>query len=156
MSATVEARIEVNAPAQTVYELVSDLPRMGEWSPECVKCVWKGGVTQVAPGARFKGYNRRGWRRWSTNGEVVEAEPGRQLSFDISSLGFPVARWTYEIEPTDDTACRVIERWEDRRGRLITWLGTVGTGVSDRATHNEAGIRTTLERIKVEAEATEG
>lgn len=153
MSAIAEASIRVNAPAERVYGLVSDLPRMGEWSPECVKCVWKGGADHAEPGARFKGYNRRGWRRWSTNGEVVAAAPGRELSFDISALGLPAARWTYVIEPAGEGACRVTERWEDQRGRLITWLGTIGTGVSDRATHNEAGMQATLARIKAEAEA---
>lgn len=153
MSATAQASIEVHAPAARVYGLISDLPRMGEWSPECVKCVWKGGTERAEPGARFKGYNRRGPRRWSTNGEVVAAEPARELSFDIRSLGLPVARWTYVIEPTGDGSCRVTERWDDQRGRLITWLGTIGTGVSDRETHNEAGMQATLDRIKAEAEA---
>jgi hypothetical protein len=29
-----EASIEINASPDAVYALVSDLPRMGEWSPE--------------------------------------------------------------------------------------------------------------------------
>lgn len=153
MAATTEVSIDVQAPPERIYALVSDLPRMGEWSPECVKCVWKGGADQAEPGARFKGYNRRGWRRWSTNGEVVSAEPGRELSFDISALGLPAARWTYVVEPTGDRECRVTERWEDQRGRLMKWLGVIGTGVTDREAHNEVGMQATLERIKAEAEA---
>ena len=148
-----EVSIDVNAPAPRVYELVSDLPRMGEWSPECVRCTWKRGATEAAPGARFRGHNRIGWRRWWTDGTVVAAEPGRTLSFDIASMGLPVARWTYEIESTGPSSCRVTERWDDRRGRLISLLGTAATGVSDREGHNTDGMRQTLERIKAEAES---
>lgn len=156
MSEPAEVSVDVEAPALRVYELVSDLPRMGEWSPECVRCAWRGGADSALPGARFKGFNRRGWRRWSTNGQVVTAEPARELSFDISSLGLPVARWTYMIDDTGPSSSRVTERWEDRRGRLITFLGKVGTGIDDRREHNLEGMRTTLERIKAEAEGAEG
>lgn len=155
MVVTAEVSIDVQAPAERVYDLVSNLPRMGEWSPECVRCDWRGGATRAAPGARFKGHNRLGWRRWSTNGEVVAAEPGRVLSFDISAIGIPVSRWSYEIDATGPSSSRVTERWEDRRGRFVTWLGTLASGVSDRATHNSTGMRATLERIKGEAEAGE-
>jgi uncharacterized protein YndB with AHSA1/START domain len=148
--------IDVDAPPEAVYALVSDLPRMGSWSPECVRCVWKGGATEAAPGARFKGYNRRGVRRWSTSGTVVEAEPGRRLTFDVTSVfGLPVARWSYLIEPRDGGS-RVTESTEDRRGGLIKVLGRLTTGVGDRATHNAATMRTTLERVKAEAEASAG
>jgi len=147
--------IEVEAPPERVYALVADLPRMGRWSPECVRCVWKGGATGASTGARFKGYNRRGLRRWSTKGTVVAADPGRELTFDVSSVfGLPVARWRYRIEVRGDRGCTVTESTEDRRGRLITVLGRIATGVGDRASHNQGTMRQTLERIKEEAEAT--
>jgi hypothetical protein len=145
--------IEVDAAPEQVYALVADLPRMGEWSPECVKCTWKGGATGAVEGARFKGFNRRGIRRWSTNGTVVTADPGRELAFDVSAvLGLPVARWSYRIEPRDGGS-RVTEVFDDRRGTLITVLGRIVSGVGDRNTHNAETMQTTLERIKSEAEA---
>lgn len=148
-----EVSIQIDAPPERVYELVADLPRMGEWSPECVRCDWLGGATEAAPGARFKGRNRRGVRRWSTTGEVVVAEPGRELAFDVTSVfGLPVARWAYRLEASDG-GTTVTERWEDRRGGLIKFLGRVGTGVSDREGHNTEGMQATLERLKVTAES---
>lgn len=152
MSGTAEVSIDVNAPAVRVYEMVSDLPRMGEWSPECVRCVWRGGATVAAPGAKFKGYNRLGWRRWSTQGTVVSAEPGRELAWDVRAARFPIARWTYRIEETGPSSCRVTELWEDHRSGFSTWLGTVASGVPNRGEHNTAGMQATLERIKAEAE----
>ncbi|MEP7191775.1 MAG: SRPBCC family protein, partial [Actinomycetota bacterium] len=32
--------LTVAAPADLVYGLVADLPRMGEWSPECERVTW--------------------------------------------------------------------------------------------------------------------
>ena len=53
--------IEVAAPPERVYELVSDITRMGEWSPETVKGVWIDGASTPVVGARFKGSNKRGF-----------------------------------------------------------------------------------------------
>lgn len=148
-----EVSIDVDVSPDEVYALVSDLPRMGEWSPECTKCRWLGGATTATPGARFKGYNRIGRRRWTTVGRVVAAEPGREVSFDIHTVGgLPVARWTYRIAPDGRGGCTVTETWEDRRNAVTRLLGQLATGVTDRAAHNEAGMRATLERIKATAE----
>jgi len=136
-----------------LYALVADLPRMGEWSPECERCDWLKGATEAAPGARFKGRNRRGVRRWSTTGEIVVADPGKELTFDVSSLfGLPVARWSYRFEPSG-SGTTVTESWEDRRGWFITALGGVATGVPNRAEHNTVSMRATLEELKAAAEA---
>ena len=151
---TAEVTTTIDAPPDKVYELVSDLPRMGRWSPECVRCEWLGGATKAAPGVRFKGYNRRGVRRWSTKSEVVVAEPGREIAWETRSVfNLPVARWSYTIEPTGDGKSKVTEATEDRRGGVMKVLGLVASGVSDRKTHNTAGMEATLARIKLEAEA---
>jgi len=54
------ARIEIDAAPVAVYALVSDISRMGEWSPECYRCEWLGGATTAAIGAKFRGHNRLG------------------------------------------------------------------------------------------------
>ena len=56
--------------------MVSDVTRMGEWSPETIRCTWIDGATGPAVGARFKGTNRRGIFRWSTKPEIVVADRG--------------------------------------------------------------------------------
>ncbi|MGI9147769.1 MAG: SRPBCC family protein [Chloroflexota bacterium] len=37
----------------TVYELIADITRMPEFSPELVECHWLDGATGLAVGARF-------------------------------------------------------------------------------------------------------
>ncbi len=148
----VRVSIDVTAAPENVWNLVADLPRMGEWSPECTGVVWRDGAQGAAVGTRFTGKNRNGIRRWSTQGKITAATPGRELAWDISVLGLPGARWSYSIEPQGDGGCRVTETWEDRRGALLATLGRVATGVADRRAFNEASMRTTLERLKTAAE----
>ena len=62
------------------------------------------------------------------------------------------ARWSYTIEPAGG-GCRVTESWEDKRGAVLNFVGPLATGVKDRASHNEAGMRATLDRLKAVAEA---
>ena len=148
----VEVTVDIAAPPETVWALISDLPRMGEWSPECTGVTWRGGATKADPGARFTGHNRRGVRRWSAQGRIVTAVPGRELTYETGALGLPAGLWGYRIEPGADGGSRVTEWWEDRRGRLLTVLGPLATGVKDRAEHNRTGMQTTLDRLRAAAE----
>lgn len=142
----------VSAPAERVWELISDLTRMGEWSPENQGGDWVGGATGPTPGARFRGRNENRGRRWQTDATVVDAEPGRRFSFRVSALRLPVADWAYEIEPTDD-GCIVTESWTDRRPWFFKPIGNLATKVDDRAAHNRTTMETTLERLGAAAEA---
>jgi hypothetical protein len=42
--------IEIAAPPEVVYDLLADITRMGEWSPECYRCVWLDGATAAQVG----------------------------------------------------------------------------------------------------------
>ena len=143
---------EIGAPAGQVWAMVSDLTRMGEWSPENEGATWLHGATGPKPGAAFRGSNRHGRKRWQTAGRIIDAEPGRLLSFRITAVGFKVSEWRYVFETTA-TGCRVTETWIDQRGRVAKALGKPVSGVEDRATHNRVGMEQTLERLKTTAEA---
>jgi len=147
--------VEVAAPAEAVWAMVSDLTRMGEWSPETTKVVWTGGATGPSVGATFKGTNKVGPRRWSTNGRITAADPPNLLEWEVTSVGgLKVATWRYVIESTGEFSCRVTESTEDQRGTLMKVLGNLATGVRDRGTRNADNMRATLERIKAAAEPT--
>jgi uncharacterized protein YndB with AHSA1/START domain len=149
---TVTVEQEIAAPADEVWAMVSDVTRMGEWSPEAKGATWLGDASGPSVGARFRGRNQRGWRRWSTTGEVVEAEPGRAFAFDVHAGPLRVARWAYRLEPNGG-GCRVTETWEDRRGGLIRVLGRLATGVAERDDHNREGMTQTLANLARAAEA---
>jgi polyketide cyclase/dehydrase/lipid transport protein len=132
--------------------MVSDLTRMGEWSPENEGATWLRGASGPQPGATFRGMNRNGKKKWKTEGTIVDADPGRLLTFRITAAGFKVAEWRYELETTA-TGCRVTETWIDQRGRIAKALGKPVSGVEDRAAHNRATMEHTLERLKSTVES---
>lgn len=142
--------VEIAASPGEVWALVSDLPSMGSYSPENQGGRWVVG-DGPAVGAVFVGSNAAGHRRWSTRSTVVRSEPGRCFAFDVTSMGLPVAGWSYELEPSDP-GCRLTEQWDDRRGRLISALGRFVTGVADREGHTALSIEQTLARVKDKAE----
>ena len=151
MAETVVVTEEIAAPAERVWAMISDLPRMGEWSPENEGATWLGGVTAPAPGARFRGTNRNGAKRWRTTGRIVECEPGRRLAFKVSAGGLSVSEWRYALEPTEG-GCRVTETWVDQRGPIVKALGKPVSGVADRTEHNRRGMEQTLRQLKAAAE----
>lgn len=142
---------QVSAPAERVWELVSDLPGMGRFSPENTGGRWVRG-NGPAVGAVFRGTNARGRRRWGTRCEVVVCEPGRAFAFDVSYAGLPVAQWRFDVEP-DGAGCRVTETWTDRRGAVLRLTGGAATGVADRRTWTATSIEQTLRAVKQAAEA---
>ena len=153
MEPTIHVERVIPADPGVLYELVADIRRMGEWSPETHACEWSGGATGPAVGAKFKGTNRNGKKKWSTACTVVVADPGVAFAFDVKAGPFRVARWGYTFQAAGD-GCLVTETWTDQRGRIATWAGKPASGVADRATHNRAGMEQTLERLAAAIEST--
>lgn len=148
---TVTATTTVDAPPETVYRLVSDLTRMGEWSPENTGGRWLGPHRGPVVGARFVGTNRRGLRRWPTTTVVTDAAPGRRFAFETRLGPVTAAEWVYDIAPTA-TGCEVTESWVDLRGAALVTVGRVVTGVRDREAHTREMIAGTLAGLKAAAE----
>lgn len=136
-----------------LWALVSDVTRMGEWSPETTGGRWLGGATGPAVGARFKGRNHSGSKSWTTSCLVTACEPGRRFAFDVTAMGFKVSGWSYEFEPVE-AGCRVTECWEDHRGALVTWMGPKVTGTKDRVGRNRETMTSTLERLAAAVESS--
>ena len=148
--------IEIDAPPEGVYALVSDITRMGEWSPECVRCAWTKGATGPAVGARFTARNKgaRG-PAWSNTPTVTVADAGREFAFNRSGPGIGSYTWRYVIESTAGGST-VTESFDADRplGSLMSWITEKWTGSADRDQDLHDGMTTTLARIKAAAEPT--
>ncbi len=152
---TGQARVYVAAPPEALYDMVSDVTRMGEWSPETIRCEWIDGATGPASGARVKGTNKRSFVRWSTKPEVVAAERGWEFSFVTHSRG-PSTKWTYRFELAADGGTELVESFEalDDDSALLTFMERYFMRITDRKADLEDGMQRTIERIKAVAEAT--
>ena len=152
---TVSESVRIDAPAELIYDLVADVARMGEWSPEATGARVKstGAVLQV--GDRFTGTNKHGLARWSTQCTVTQAERGKVFEFAVAVKPFTISTWRYEFE-ADGDATVVTENWTDERcgarGVVIKGLGQVFIPGS-RLEHNRRGMQQTLVNLKAAAEA---
>jgi len=144
--------IDISAPREQVWAMVSDVTRIGEWSPEAVAGEWLDGATGPAVGARFKGRSKRRGS-WSTTCTVTAATPGREFAF---SVGKGETTWRYDLSPVDGGS-RVTESFEIVKvpGPIGRWSTKLGTGVAweDREADLVLGMRETLRRLKAAAEA---
>ncbi|WP_433607078.1 SRPBCC family protein [Prescottella agglutinans] len=149
MTNTLEASIEIAATPQDVWTIVSDLKRMGEWSPQCRKMRVSG---EVREGTKTFNINRKGLLVWPTTSKVIRFEPNKAIAFRINENR---SIWSYTLEPTE-TGTRVVERREAPTGtsQLSQFLiKTVLGGADAFETEMIAGMNATLTRIKSEAEA---
>lgn len=135
-----------------MYGLITDVGRMGEWSPECYRCEWVDGAATATPGARFRGYNRLGPLKWQRTAIVTTANPGREFSFTTIN----------DRTERQETHWRYMMR-QSEAGTLLTeafqflWCPTWNRTTElfiPRGRQVRRGIRETLQRIKTAAEST--
>ena len=146
MTDRIEISRHIAASPEEVYAAISDVTRMGEWSPECHTCAWHDGFDSPVVGAVFDGHNRNGDHEWTSQGKVVEADPARSFVFECSMFDFHFSTWGYRIEPSG-TGSRVTEWSEDLRPESVLEMSKEMSGVDDRDARNRETMSGTLERL---------
>ncbi len=143
--------VQMAASPEVVWDLVSDVTRIGEFSPETFEAVWLRDATGPAVGARFKGHVKRngvGPTYWTVC-EVTQCVPQERFEFVVLVSGKPTNRWGYSLAAKDG-GTEVTESFSLAPSALskVYWAlaGWHRSGV------NERGMRQTLERIKAIAE----
>jgi len=136
------------APPAEVWDLVSDITRIGEFSPETFEARWVGDATGPRVGARFRGHVRRNGRGpvyWTTC-TVTASEPGREFAFAVSGPGDTIVNaWRYQLDPSED-GTDVTESFK-LPGTLPFRLYWSLAGRA-RLRTNLTGMRVTLEKMK--------
>ena len=140
--------VHIDAPAGRVWELVSDVTRIGEFSPETFEAEWLDGADGPRAGARFRGHVRRngvGPVYWTTC-TVLVADPEREFAFAVNGPGgMTVNTWRYRLDPRED-GTDVTESFE-LPGTLPMRLYWSVAGRA-RLRTNLTGMRVTLEKMK--------
>ncbi|SCX59617.1 Polyketide cyclase / dehydrase and lipid transport [Klenkia marina] len=99
--------VVVAASPEAVYDVVSDVTRTGEWSPQCRECWWLDGGTG-AVGDEFGGRQETPERTWETRSRVEQADRGRAFAWSVNDRK---VLWRYDLEPVDG-GTRLTESWE--------------------------------------------
>ena len=146
--------VHVAAPAGRCWDLVTDIRRIGEFSPETFEAEWLAGADGPGTGARFRGHVRRNGRGpvdWTTC-TVIASDPGREFAFSVAGPGGrSVNTWRYVLRPRG-AGTDITESFElsDMLAIRVYWL-LVGRA---RRRTNLNGMRVTLEKIKAAAETS--
>ena len=149
----IEVTREITAPPQAVYDAISDITRMGEWSEECHCCEYHPGFSSPVVGATFDGHNRNGDNNWTTQGKITLAEPGKEFVFECSAFDFHFSTWGYLIEETPNGS-KVTEYCEDLRPDSAIEYSQKTSGIIDRDGRNRHTMSQTLENLAAALENT--
>jgi uncharacterized protein YndB with AHSA1/START domain len=145
--------VHMAVPPGEVWDLVSDVTRIGEFSPETFEAEWLDGATGPRPGARFRGHVRRNGRGpvYWTVCTVTASDPGREFAFTVAGPGGgTVNSWRYQLEPSED-GTDVIESFELPAILPIRLYWAIAGRARMRTNLN--GMMTTLEKMKAIAES---
>ncbi len=144
------AETTIDAPPEAVWQVLGDIRRMPELSPELVRMIplRRGGLR---PGQWYVGVNRRKGVLWPTRSIVADVQPGRLVAWDTKTSG---ARWIWELSP-DGTGTRVVHRRPvPRRLTAVSFVFAKGFlgGVGGHADELEAGMAQSVARLKAAVE----
>jgi uncharacterized protein YndB with AHSA1/START domain len=156
---TVEVAIEIGAPPERVWAIVSDIAVMPGASSELQAVEWLDGRSGPELGARFAGHNRHeAYGEWSTVSMIVEYDPPRVFAWAVGDPDEPSAIWRFSLEPQEGgTLLRhwmqmgpgrsglsyAIDRMPDKEQKIVFV----------RMREFERNMTATLEQIKARAEA---
>ena len=150
--------IDIAAPPERVWELISDVTLLPRFSTELQHAQWAEGFDAPALGAQFLGTNRhRAIGEWTTTSHIVEFEPPRVFGWAVGDPEMCAATWQFEADPIP----------QGTRLRYTAKLGPGRSGVTmliEREPHRadeivarrlvqwEAGMRATVAGIRELAE----
>lgn len=150
-----EETVDIAAAPTAVYALVSDLPRMGEWSPENRGGRWNDGCNG-AVGDIFHGDNKIGDREWTVACNVTAAEPGSRFQFvtGADADDGPFVRWTYLLADNGNGGTTFTEVW-DVEQLPPTLRALTEEQLAGRKAAVQAAVQATIAGIKATAESEE-
>jgi uncharacterized protein YndB with AHSA1/START domain len=143
-----QTKIDIDAPVDKVWELITDTRRMPEWSPQCRMMKAFGPLRQ---GTRTLNLNRRKRLYWTTTSTITELIPKRKFAFRVNTNN---TIWSYELEPTA-TGTRVVESRHAENGVKPASNFVVNMlfgGVPSFEDELVDGMNASLARIKAAAE----
>jgi ligand-binding SRPBCC domain-containing protein len=152
--------ITIDAPIARVWDVVSDVERMTEFSPELIRVEWLGGASRAAPGARFAGTSSIDGFEWTRNVTISELDAPNVFAWDVydGPDERPQSRWRLELAADGDRTV-LTQRFAhvpDGRStiRALAEAGDPDEVIAERTEMLREGTRRTLDAIREASEGT--
>lgn len=158
---TADAEEVVAARPELVWDLVADVTRIGQWSPECTGAAWLAEPGGPWPGARFTGHNRlaNGFE-YDVTCVVTEADRPRAFAWVVlDDSGAPSSSWQYSIDALPAGGTTIRHRFTHGPGdsflrqAAATAPDTAARLLATRQHTLRANMTATLRAIKAAAES---
>ncbi len=153
------ATIEVACSQLLAWDLVANIERIGEFSPECIDARWLDNSSELEVGARFEGTNRmvmiyRGdeldytWIRPCT---VMAATRPTRFAYTVGDRfdATPASSWDFEIDATA-SGCRITQHFQ-HHPQGLSGTRSAADADPDRA---EEIVRDRIERLTRDMQET--
>lgn len=150
--------VDISAPPERVWELVTDITLMPRFSTELQSTAWAEGFALPELGAQFLGTNRHpAIGEWTTTSQIIDFEARRSFGWAVGNPENPAAVWQFELSPTPE-------------GTRLSYTARIGPGpsgvsmlidreperadeiIARRLTQFRAGMQDTLAGIRELAE----
>ena len=146
--------IEIDASTNTVWSLITDMERYGEWSSENTGGYWRKNEEGVPGtgevGDEFVGINRRGEDEWKALVEIIERKEGQSFAFVTGGSAMNLVHWRYDLEANGESTT-LTESWALMNlSPLMIEHGE--NEVQVRAANARESITATLQGMKAAAE----
>ncbi len=146
--------VNMKASPERIWDVITDVTRIGEFSPETLEAEWLKGATGPAVGAEFRGHVKRNGRppMYWTVCKITTCDINREFGFSVMTGGKPVNTWTYKLAPTADGTAVTESFALTQSAPLKIYWALFGWA---RKNTNDRGMRTTLERIRTVVEKSD-
>ncbi|MEP7021962.1 MAG: SRPBCC family protein [Pseudonocardiales bacterium] len=160
----VGVQMSMGCRPEDLWDLITSVERIGEFSPECAEAWWVPGFPARAVGGRFEGRNRisgeGGTREWTRPCDVVVYDPPHHFAYYVGDRfdGTPATRWSFRITATE-AGCVVDQQFEHLPDGLsgnrlrAEQLDDAEALIAERRDTLRNGMSHTLERIRTVLEA---
>lgn len=151
---TGSAQVRVDCPAGVAWDLISDVTRIPEWSPECFRVRWQGSSTEAKLGAKFRGWNRNRAALWATTCRIDQLSPPHRLAFTVVTAG-EYTRWAWTVDANGEDQCTITQSWTMLRELPLPAVAfeRLLMGVADRRASLQQNIERGLEGVKAALES---
>ncbi|MUL84449.1 MULTISPECIES: SRPBCC family protein [unclassified Mycolicibacterium] len=150
--ALLERRITIHATPSAVWDIIRDVRRMPEWSPQVVSVKVRAPEEDIRLGSAFTNLNHLGELEWITHGEVVRYAPEKEIAFRIAE-NYTI--WSFSISAHGAAATVLTQRRETPEGISQFSLELTESHLGGQQAFTdllEAGMEQTLTGIKACAE----